>query len=121
MVLEALRRAAREYDTFIAREYQKKCCPPAAETNSSDSGSDTKNGAGVRTTASGGNGAAQCHSFTPNVFQQLIRAFLHMCQFAVAYIVMLLAMYFNGYIIICIFLGAFMGSFIFGWHSMALP
>jgi len=34
---------------------------------------------------------------------------------------MLLAMYFNGYIIICILIGAFLGAFVFGWHSMALP
>ena len=43
-----------------------------------------------------------------------------MLQFAVAYFVMLLAMYFNGYIIICIFIGAFLGSFIFSWEPVSL-
>jgi copper transporter 1 len=42
-----------------------------------------------------------------------------MAQFAVAYIIMLLAMYFNGYLIICIFIGAFIGAFIFDWRSVA--
>lgn len=49
------------------------------------------------------------------VTQQALRSLIHTAQFAVAYFVMLLAMYFNGYIIICIFLGAYIGSFIFSW------
>jgi copper transporter 1 len=56
--------------------------------------------------------------FRPNVIQQAVRATLHMAQFAVAYIVMLLAMYYNGYIIICIFIGAWLGAFVFSWESV---
>lgn len=40
--------------------------------------------------------------------------------FAAAYFVMLLAMYFNGYIIMCIFLGAWLGAFVFTWEAMGL-
>jgi solute carrier family 31 (copper transporter), member 1 len=29
-----------------------------------------------------------------------------------------LAMYYNGYIIICIFIGAYIGSFIFQWERL---
>jgi copper transporter 1 len=58
--------------------------------------------------------------FRPSLVEQLVRALLHMLQFAVAYFVMLLAMYFNGYIIICIFIGAFLGSFIFSWEPVSL-
>lgn len=29
-----------------------------------------------------------------------------------------LAMYYNGYIIICIFIGAYIGSFIFQWETL---
>ncbi|KAF3359018.1 hypothetical protein VdG1_02580 [Verticillium dahliae VDG1] len=47
-----------------------------------------------------------------------VRALLHLLQFAVAYFVMLLAMYYNGYIIICIFIGAYLGSFIFHWEKI---
>lgn len=45
----------------------------------------------------------------------LIRAAIYTCEFALAYTIMLLAMYYNGYILICIFIGAFVGNFIWGW------
>jgi copper transporter 1 len=44
-----------------------------------------------------------------------------MATFAVAYIVMLLAMYFNGYIIISIFLGAGLGKFLCDWTTFRIP
>ena len=50
-----------------------------------------------------------------SMIQQAIRAALYTAQFAVAYILMLLAMYYNGYIIICIFIGAFIGHFALSW------
>ncbi|KAJ5386241.1 hypothetical protein N7509_008782 [Penicillium cosmopolitanum] len=56
----------------------------------------------------------------PSPIEQVVRALLHTFQFGVAYIVMLLAMYYNGYIIICIFLGAFLGSLIFSWEYVSL-
>ena len=46
--------------------------------------------------------------------QRLARAALHALVFAAAYAVMLLAMYYNGYVIGCILLGAFVGQGIFG-------
>ena len=49
------------------------------------------------------------------VAAHLIRAAIYTCQFALAYTVMLLAMYYNGYILICIFVGAFVGNFVWGW------
>lgn len=54
----------------------------------------------------------------PTPIEQTVRALLHMVQFAVAYFVMLLAMYFNGYIIICIFIGAFLGAMMFSWEEI---
>lgn len=51
----------------------------------------------------------------PNCPQQLIRATMHTMEFAAAYFIMLLAMSFNGYIIFCIFIGAFLGYFVFDW------
>lgn len=39
--------------------------------------------------------------YRPSLVEHSVRSLLHMVQFAVAYIIMLLAMYFNGYIIIC--------------------
>lgn len=29
-------------------------------------------------------------------------------------------MYYNGYIIICIFIGAFLGAFVFQWETLGL-
>ena len=118
MVLESLRRGAREYDAYIARSYA--VANPGPVRVASDSDSDNKNP--VAATAQLDSCATAANRrFTPNLFQQLVRALLHMLQFAVAYFVMLLAMYFNGYIIICILIGAFLGAFVFGWHSLALP
>ncbi|KAI1414999.1 Ctr-domain-containing protein [Hypoxylon sp. FL1857] len=56
--------------------------------------------------------------YRPNFHEQVIRALLHTAQFIVAYFLMLLAMYYNGYIIICIFIGAFIGSLIFQWDIL---
>lgn len=52
--------------------------------------------------------------YTPSIFSQLVRATLYLFQYAGAYFVMLLAMYYNGYIIICIFIGGLLGNFLFG-------
>jgi len=106
--LEMLRRAVKEYDRFLINKHLKSL--PAA-TRSSKAGSDD------------GSPAPNCSpivdkGYRPTIFEQAIRALLHMVQFAVAYFVMLLAMYYNGYIIICIFLGAYIGSFIFHWEPL---
>lgn len=86
----------------------------------SDSGSDHYKQPSSHASPASAN-AIKTSRFTPTVFQQLIRALLHMLQFAVAYFIMLLAMYYNGYIIICIFIGAFIGYFVSSWHTITLP
>lgn len=57
-------------------------------------------------------------AFRPSVLQQIARSILYVLQFGVGYFVMLLAMYYNGYFIICILIGAFIGSFIFNWETI---
>ncbi|KAF2165502.1 hypothetical protein M409DRAFT_36929 [Zasmidium cellare ATCC 36951] len=120
MVLEALRRASREYEAFLIRKRLTKNPPasPARSTSDSDN-SNEKTGTALAQPASCP--AFVKRQFRPTLFEQLVRALLHMLQFAVAYFIMLLAMYFNGYIIICIFIGAFLGAFVFSWHNIALP
>ncbi|KAI1327077.1 Ctr copper transporter [Xylariaceae sp. FL0255] len=59
-------------------------------------------------------------SFRPTVAEQAVRALLHTLQFATAYWIMLLAMYYNGYIIISIFIGAYIGAFIFQWERIGI-
>lgn len=107
-LLEFLRRAGKEYDRYIVKQYLAPRAP-AAPVTSSASSDDSKTPAT--------NTAPTARKFRPSIVQQAIRALLHMLQFAVAYFVMLLAMYYNGYIIICIFIGAYLGYFIFGWES----
>jgi copper transporter 1 len=132
MSLEALRRLAKEYDAYIVK--QRIAALDAAENNSSSStvagtaagSSDNDDDDNVNkptntTSTLLATGHTATRRFTPTLPQQLIRATFHLLQFAVAYFVMLLAMYYNGYIIICILIGAFFGSFIFGWESIALP
>lgn len=96
MSLELLRRGSKEYDAYIVRQHLA-ANPPSASRASSDGNSDSK-----APTASAAPVPPSKRSFKPNLVQQLVRATLHMLQFAVAYFVMLLAMYFNGYIIISI-------------------
>lgn len=54
----------------------------------------------------------------PTAGQQAVRALIYMVQFGMAYFVMLLAMYYNGYVIICILVGAFLGHFLFGGDNL---
>ena len=101
IVLEGLRRAAREYDAFIIRRHYASASSVARPVtpSSSNSGSDNKNVvASTRDCASG----ATIAPMMPSFVQQLVRATLSMLQLVVAFIAMLLAMYFNGYIIISI-------------------
>lgn len=116
MVLEFLRRAGKEYDRYIIAKHTKKLESAASSRMStSDTDSNTK------ALTAGSNldpaGCAPTMRFRPTIVQQLTRALLHMLQFAVAYFVMLLAMYYNGYIIICIFIGAFLGYAVFSYES----
>lgn len=118
LALEFLRRLGKEYDRKILRDHQQKfktLCPSPDSPTSGAAGKDGP-GATARAMFQGSNPTV----FRPTIVQQAIRALLHMLAFAVAYFVMLLAMYYNGYIIICIFIGAFLGFFIFGWESVTL-
>lgn len=56
--------------------------------------------------------------FRPSFAQQLVRALLYTLQFALGYWILLLATYYNGYVIISIIGGAFIGSFLFQWEEI---
>ncbi|KAF1963252.1 Ctr-domain-containing protein [Byssothecium circinans] len=131
ILLEFLRRSGKEYDRYILSQYCRSLAPqPTAPEPVTPKQTAPEQAASepIAPSAPGGNKVPTTSAtpaaawrpaprFRPNVLQQSIRALLHMCQFAVAYFVMLLAMYYNGYIIICIFIGAYLGYFIFGWES----
>lgn len=114
VLLEFLRRAGKEYDRYIIAQYSRSL---ATTPQSSSSSTNDHAKTPVATPSAAHCSPVAASIFRPNVLQQGIRALLHMCQFAVAYFVMLLAMYYNGYFIICIFIGAYIGYFVFGWES----
>ncbi|OLN86304.1 Copper transport protein ctr4-like protein 2 [Colletotrichum chlorophyti] len=104
VTLEVLRRLGKEYDALILRQFQARaaelqarlpkettCCEPAAVV------------------------APQTLVFRASPLQQLIRSIIHAVTFGLAYIVMLLAMYYNGYLIISIIIGAGLGKFLCDW------
>ncbi|KAI1097744.1 Ctr copper transporter family-domain-containing protein [Jackrogersella minutella] len=111
MSLELLRRTVKEYDKYLIRKHTSTAVSASVST--------PKNGDEKEATASStpaNHSMEQPAGFRPTVLEQAVRALLHMVQFAVAYFIMLLAMYYNGYIIICIFIGAYIGAFIFHWE-----
>jgi copper transporter 1 len=116
MSLEFLRRLSKEYDRYIIKQARAKFLVPDPHSSEENLPGKTPTCASVSTTPA----CRPNTSFKPNLLQQMIRATLHMLQFAVAYFVMLLAMYYNGYIIICIFIGAWIGGFIFQWETISL-
>ncbi|KAK6074000.1 ctr copper transporter [Seiridium cupressi] len=114
VALEFLRRIGKEYDALILRQFQRhvaaqaamssskaetepvSCCSPPEEPEIAKPGPRTV-------------------TFRATPLQQLIRSIIHAVTFGAAYIVMLLAMYFNGYIIISIIIGAGIGKFVCDW------
>ncbi|UZJ53910.1 hypothetical protein CBS101457_003230 [Exobasidium rhododendri] len=59
-------------------------------------------------------------TFRPTMFQQGVRSVVYAIQFAGAYIVMLIAMSYNGYIIIAIVLGGLVGHFFSTWDTLSM-
>ncbi|KAJ5327540.1 Ctr copper transporter family protein [Penicillium brevicompactum] len=128
--LDFLRRVGREYDAYIVRQARLRqsarvtdiatTCDDNACPGTEGEFSTPKTLNHATAVASGAFVAPGPVSYRPSLAEHTIRSLIHMVQFAVAYIVMLLAMYYNGYIIICIFIGAFLGAFIFAWEPVSL-
>ncbi|KAM0805791.1 Ctr copper transporter family-domain-containing protein [Usnea florida] len=131
VLLEFLRRLQREYDRHIQLVRTRDRKAGLAFRRSKTSGSDaSRDHAGTAALEDPPHSAVPLlreweglaaplggPGLVPTVLQQGVRAGIYVLQFAVAYIIMLLAMYYNGYIIICIFIGAFVGFFIFSWDA----
>jgi solute carrier family 31 (copper transporter), member 1 len=116
MSLEFLRRASKEYDRYIITQAQLK---QQEEPPNHESQSDNRSGK-TPVLATAMSSSSTVRKFRPDVSQQVIRALFHTVQFAVAYFIMLLAMYYNGYIIISIIIGAFFSAFVFRWEPISL-
>lgn len=117
--LEFLRRLGKEYDRYLVRQFERQSSETTPTQSSDEALNATHHAGGAKDGAmTVTRSIGQRRTFKPNVLQQFIRALLHMLQFGVAYFIMLLAMYYNGYIIICILIGALIGSFIFNWETL---
>ncbi|KAG6152623.1 hypothetical protein E4U37_003743 [Claviceps purpurea] len=108
MLVELTRRLGREYDAFLLRQFQREAS--RRYLDDVDPSGSTSSSSLVRSQS-----VAVVATFRASLLQQLARSVLHAVTFGVAYIVMLLAMYFNGYVIICIFIGAGLGKFFCDW------
>ncbi|KAK6499667.1 Copper Transporter integral membrane protein that functions in high affinity copper transport [Arthrobotrys musiformis] len=125
--LEFVRRMQREYDRHIIRHATAATAESAgavtgklAEEGSPVSASPVPNQIrGFNNTSSRLARFLRPFNFRPSFLQQVVRGLLYMVQFGAAYFVMLMAMYYNGYIIICILIGAFLGFTLFGYDNLA--
>ena len=113
--MEFLRRLSKEYDAAILRQFQRN----VSMTRTAD----------LKPNGSNNNNESCCVetpvpafvTFRATPLQQFIRSLIHAATFGVAYIVMLLAMYFNGFIIISIIIGSFIGKFLCDWMIHKVP
>lgn len=104
MLVEAFRRMGKEYDNFLTRQFERQAVAQKAAFVTH-----------VDKTSSSSTSTRGVIRFRVTPVQQLARALIHALTFGGAYIVMLLAMYFNVYVIICIFIGAGLGKFLCDW------
>ncbi|KAK3336296.1 putative high affinity copper protein [Cercophora scortea] len=127
VLLEALRRMGKEYDAHILRAFNRRISTLAAQKSvSATSTQGAVRKRLVRPWMSShpaqegpydGEGGRQTFIFRASALQQLVRSLIYAVTFGLAYILMLLAMYYNGYIIFCIIIGSFIGKFLCDWMT----
>lgn len=126
VLLEVLRLMTRRLDDIILAQMRRRGAALLASSRSSSSSNLTNANKNTCPGAAPSAQATQSYAGRRKVklrvspLQQLLRAVLHAVTFGVAYIVMLLAMYFNGYIIISIIIGAGLGKFLCDWMSCTI-
>lgn len=121
ITVELVRRVQREFDRHLLAKWlarQQELNPSAVLASASAESDASKTSSFITkilpTTPARALAGGYYH---PSVLEQALRAFLYLIQYAGAYFIMLLAMYYNGYVIICIFIGGYIGNFIFGGDS----
>lgn len=107
VALEFFRRIGKEYDALIVRQFKRNLNARAASFRTQNNFNESSE--------------PPFTTFRATPLQQLIRSILHAVVFGLAYVVMLLAMYYNGYIIISIILGAGIGKFLCDWMVVQIP
>lgn len=112
IALEFVRRAHREYDRFIVRQWRERISNRAASP-SDEAEKERANKVFVMGMSHG-----DTPMFYPNIFQQAIRACFYAVEVGAAYITMLLIMSYNGYMFFCILIGYLIGYFLFSADSI---
>ena len=122
IALEFLKRLSKENDLRLMRKFHSRYDIMESVIQSTTEPGDIGNGESSKDLTSVREQPIPQHrgiSSRPTLPQQAVRAALHVLQVALAYFIMLLAMSYNGYLIICIFIGAYTGYFIFGWETVS--
>lgn len=114
ILLHAIGFCARFYDRRLVRQHQADAVELATKM---------AHGAGMSDslTAESAHNISPMAVFRPNLLQQIIRALIRTAQFALAYWIVLMAIYYNGFVIVCIGAGVFVGTYIFQWERMGGP
>lgn len=110
VLVEFARRIGKEYDAFLTRQFQRQASHQARSGSLSV----------IPGTCSTESVTSSTLTFRASLLQQLLRALVHAVTFGGAYVTMLLVMYCNGYIIICVILGAGIGKFLCDWFVVRI-
>lgn len=116
--LEFLRRVGKEHDAYLARQFGRHLRLSQAHMASATTTDCCATDLGESESVSQQQRYA---TYRASPLQQLCRAVIHGCTLGLAYIIMLLAMHYNGYIIISIILGAIIGKFLCDWMVIRIP
>lgn len=65
-------------------------------------------------------GTASRSSVRPNLLEQIVRALMFGFEYSIVWLLGLILMSYNGYVIISAFLGAFIGFLLFDWNALPL-
>ena len=121
LLLELLRRLQREYDRFISKQAQQHRLQNEDGDNCYVDEHPPHSAVPLLSDWAKSLPLPSRHSgYLPTAAQQAVRASIYTLQFAAAYTIMLLAMYYNGYILMSILIGVFIGSFIFSWEDIGV-
>lgn len=111
VALQGWMRLHREYDRWIVNRW----------TSRSGGRSDVKSESQAKNmdlTSEMSLGSSSYKKFRISLPQQLLRAAIYSVEFGAGYLLMLMAMYYNGYVLISGFIGAFVGYFLFGYDTV---
>jgi len=122
MATEGVRRLGRDYDRRLLAAYN--AAKAQAKCGCGDDGS-SKDGAEIDASAeAGGFVAMKCRPKIPQIptwSQQTVRGAIYGTSYTSAFLIMLLGMYYNGFVLFAIFLGGFAGYVVFGSDTIAAP